>query len=181
MTRYITDINTATPDGQTDLIADGDSEFRTLKSDLKNSFPKIAGEVSASHTDLNKLYGFVGNVVSDAGDTISGTLGILGTLTIHGEMSLSGGSVHNGTARFNADVTVSGTLVSTTWIRGERAGFGGTVSFSAAPRLPSPSDNNHGATKGYVDAAVVGGGDPTLVDVREFKNARLKLFYYGNL
>jgi hypothetical protein len=181
VTRYITDINTATPDGQTDLIADGDSEFRTLKADLKNSFPKIAGEVSASSVDLNKLYGFVGNVVTDAGDTFTGTVGILGTLTIHGELSLSGGSVHNGTARFNADVTVSGTLVSTTFLRGQEAGFGGTVSFSAAARGPTPSDGQHYANKAYVDAAIVAGADPTTVDVREFKNARLKLFYYGQM
>lgn len=178
MTRYVVDINTATPDS-TDLIADGDNEIRQLKTDLKNSFPKIAGEVSASSSDLNKLAAFVGNVVTDAEDTITGTHHFQTTVNLNGDISVSGAAVFKGTAQFGADVTVSATLVSLSWIKGQNAGFGATVSFSAAARGPTPTDNNHYATKGYTDAAVTGGGDPTAVDVREFKNARLKLFFYG--
>lgn len=178
MTQYIVDLNPATPDS-TDLIADGDNELRNLKQILRNSFSKVAGEVSASSSDLNKLAAFVGNVVTDAEDTITGTHHFQNTVNLNGDISVSGAAVFKGTAQFGADVTVSATLVSLSWIKGQNAGFGATVSFSASPRVPTPTDNNHVTSKGYVDAAVVGGGDPTTVDIREYKNARLKLFFYG--
>jgi len=63
VTRYITDIDASTPDG-TDSISAGDDQIRTLKQDIKNTFPKLAGEVSASHTEVNRLVGLSGSIVT---------------------------------------------------------------------------------------------------------------------
>lgn len=63
MTRYVTDIDATAPDG-TDSISSGDDQIRTLKQDIKNTFPKLAGEVSASHTEVNRLVGLTGTIVT---------------------------------------------------------------------------------------------------------------------
>ena len=47
MTRYINDVNPATPDGG-DTIAGGDDEIRLLKSDIKATFPNLNGAVNAT-------------------------------------------------------------------------------------------------------------------------------------
>lgn len=181
MTRYITDINTTTPDGASDLIADGDNEIRQLKADLKNSFPKIAGEVSASSTDLNKLVGFTGNVLSDAADTVTGTYVFTNVVNLNSDVSVSGGFKVVGTSQFQRDVTISGTLTCLTGAQFASMSVSETAVFLSAVRGSTPVAAEHLATKGYVDAAVVAGADPTTVDLKEFKNARLKLFYYGQL
>ena len=179
MTAYVADINTATPDGSADLIAQGDDEIRAFKAAVLNSFPKITSEVSASSSDINKLVGLAGGILSDAGDTASGTYIFTGIVNLNGDVSVSGGAVFKGTARFEADVTVSATLVSTTYFKGAKGAISGTFTFASAVKIATPTSNNHAATKGYVDAAVVAGADPTTVDIKEFKHARVKLFYYG--
>lgn len=185
MTRYIYDINAATPDG-TDDLANGDDEIRLFKSDVKNSFPKIAGEVSASSADINKLVGLTGNLITDAGGTFSGTVSFRGPVAFNTDLSISGGVAINGTTNFLADVSISATL-NASRIVADTAYFAGQVSLSAtlvctsAPRGPIPTDSGHLATKGYVDGAVVAGGDPGAVDVTAFKQSRLKLYFYGSL
>lgn len=186
MTRFIYDINSATPDGS-DEIANGDDEIRLLKSDIKATFPKLAGEVSASQTEINRLVGLSGNIFTDGGGTITGTVAFRGPISINNDVSISGGVVVVGTTRFEADVTISGTLVTSTHIRGETAFFGSDVSISGTlvctvpVKGVDPTDSSHLTTKSYVLAAISGGGDPTAVDVTAFKRARLKLFYYGQL
>lgn len=43
----------------TDPAAQGDDHLRLIKSAIKNTFPNITGELTATHTELNKLVGLV--------------------------------------------------------------------------------------------------------------------------
>ncbi len=58
---YIDDLVTTNPVG-TDDRSTADDHLRLIKAVLKNSFTGITGAVSATHTELNKLDGHVGNV-----------------------------------------------------------------------------------------------------------------------
>lgn len=51
---FITSLNASSP-GINDALADGDDHIRGIKLVLKNSFPQIAGAVTASHTDLSTV------------------------------------------------------------------------------------------------------------------------------
>lgn len=185
MTRYLIDINPSTPDGA-DALASGDDEIRQLKSDIKLSFPKIAGEVSASQSEINKLVGVTGRIFTDAGGTITGTVAFTGPISVNTDISLSGGLTIYGTVNLHGDMSMSNTLAVSN-IQGQAAYFGGAVTLSATavflttPKGITPTNAAHLTTKGYVDGAVLAGGDPSAVDIRAFKNSRLKLFYYGNL
>lgn len=175
MTLYIADINSATPDNA-DYLSQGAGEIRTLKGQILSSFPKIDSEVSASAAELNKLVGVSGGLLGTGGGSVTGTMVFTSIVNLNSDVSISGGLAIVGTAQFRADVTISATLVCKT-----ASVFEGTANFSAAPRLPTPTSANHGTPKSYVDAAVLGGGDPSGVDVSRFKNANMKLFFFGQL
>lgn len=175
MTQYIGDINAATPDNA-DYLSQGAGEIRTLKSQVLSSFPKVRGEVSASASELNLLVGITGGLVGTGGGSISGTMTFGSVVNLNSDVSVSGGFAVVGTSQFKADVTISGTLVCKT-----HSIFEGTANFSVAPRVPNPTGADHATPKTYVDAAVLGGGDPSAVDVSRFKAANMKLFFFGQL
>lgn len=175
MTQYIGDINAATPDNA-DYLSQGAGEIRNLKSQVLSSFPKVRGEVSASASELNLLVGITGGLVGTGGGSISGTMTFGSVVNLNSDVSVSGGFAVVGTSRFEADVTISGTLVCKT-----HSIFEGTANFSVAPRVPNPTGADHATPKTYVDAAVLGGGDPSGVNISAFKAANMKLFFFGQL
>jgi hypothetical protein len=54
--QYISDLEPVRPQGG-DSIAQGDDHIRNIKKGLKNTFPKIDGEVNASQDEINTLVG----------------------------------------------------------------------------------------------------------------------------
>ncbi len=70
---YIDSLNAAWPIGATDPKSEGDDHFRLVKSTIKNSFPNIAGAMTATHTELNVLDGFTGSTAEL--NTLSGFTG----------------------------------------------------------------------------------------------------------
>jgi hypothetical protein len=59
---YITDLNELWPLGGTDYPSAGDDHIRGIKNVLRNSFPNIAGPVTASDTEINRGAVPVGSV-----------------------------------------------------------------------------------------------------------------------
>jgi len=53
---YISDLNATLP-GASDLKSEGDDHIRLIKSVNKNSFPAVAGAVTATHTELSYVHG----------------------------------------------------------------------------------------------------------------------------
>ena len=47
----------------TDGLAQADDHMRLIKSTIKTTFPNITGAVTASHTEINHLDGYLGDVV----------------------------------------------------------------------------------------------------------------------
>ena len=63
-----------------DLISEGDDQIRLLKKTVKNTFPNVAGAVTATHTELSFATGVTSGIQSQiaskatkAGDTYTGT------------------------------------------------------------------------------------------------------------
>ena len=59
-TTYINGLVATNPTG-TDPKSQGDDHIRLVKSAIKNTFTGITGEVTATHTELNKLDGYTGS------------------------------------------------------------------------------------------------------------------------
>lgn len=76
---YISQLNTSYP-ATGDNKTEGDNHLRLIKSTIKNSFPNITGEVSATQDELNLFH---------KGGTVSGSL------TVKGDLSISGTVVAN--------------------------------------------------------------------------------------
>ena len=55
---YIDDLDVTLP-AATDSLGQADDHLRLIKSTVKTTFPNVAGEVGASHTELNVLDGAV--------------------------------------------------------------------------------------------------------------------------
>jgi hypothetical protein len=51
---YINNLDPSLPSGG-DSIAEGDDHLRNVKKGIKNTFPNVTGEVTATHTQLNKI------------------------------------------------------------------------------------------------------------------------------
>jgi len=58
---HIDDLVVANP-ASTDGLAQADDHIRLIKTTLKNTFPSITAAVSSTHTELNALDGYTGNV-----------------------------------------------------------------------------------------------------------------------
>lgn len=54
---YIHQLDPSNPVGASDPKGQGDDHFRLIKATLQNTLPNVEGEVSASHTELNRLVG----------------------------------------------------------------------------------------------------------------------------
>jgi hypothetical protein len=58
---FINDLNPDAPLG-TESISEGDNHIRAIKYAIKETFPEIKGEVTASHTELNKVGGMAADI-----------------------------------------------------------------------------------------------------------------------
>lgn len=58
---YIHQLNEDAPTGG-ESISFGDDHLRVIKTAVKGTFPSVTGEVTATHTDLNKVSGLVTEV-----------------------------------------------------------------------------------------------------------------------
>jgi len=58
---HIDDLVVANP-ASTDGLAQADDHIRLIKTTLKNTFPSVTAAVSSTHTELNALDGYTGNV-----------------------------------------------------------------------------------------------------------------------
>ena len=65
---YVTGLVPANPTSN-DNVSDGDNHIRLLKDVVQRSFPNIAGEVSATHTELNAAATDVGTATN--GNSVS--------------------------------------------------------------------------------------------------------------
>lgn len=54
---YIHELDSSNPVGASDPKGQGDDHLKLIKSTLQNTFPNVEGEMTASHTELNKLDG----------------------------------------------------------------------------------------------------------------------------
>ena len=105
LTVYIQSLNPVNPAGDT-AKSDGDNHLRFIKRCLDNSFPNVAGAVSASHTELSYCDG-VGSQLAGINDTATLTNK---TLT---SPAINGGSLNN-TITFNGEFSAGGATVSPT-------------------------------------------------------------------
>ncbi len=76
-TTYIDGLVTTNPVGATDGVAAGDDHIRLIKTTLKNTFPNVAGAMTATHANLNVL----------TGATISSSIGFAATPRAYGTLS----------------------------------------------------------------------------------------------
>lgn len=112
---YISDLNASNPVGATDPKSQGDDHLRLIKATVKSTFSQVAGEVAASHIELNYLDGATGvsgtgNTIRSASPTFTGTITFAsatgsGTVTAN-LFSGSGASLTN----LNASNLASGTV-----------------------------------------------------------------------
>jgi len=65
-TTYINGLVATNPTG-TDPKSQGDDHIRLVKSAIKNTFPNITGEVTATHTELNYTDGVTSNIQTQLG------------------------------------------------------------------------------------------------------------------
>lgn len=76
---YIHELDASNPTGA-DPRAQGDDHVRLIKDTLQNTFPNVAGEITASHTQLNYLDGATG--VTGTEETVrSESPALTGTVT----------------------------------------------------------------------------------------------------
>lgn len=54
---YIHELDSSNPVGASDPKGQGDDHLKLIKSTIQNTFPNVEGEMTASHTELNKLDG----------------------------------------------------------------------------------------------------------------------------
>lgn len=61
-TIYLNSLVKANPVGASSQVKEVDNHLRGLKNVLLNTFTAITGAITATHTELNKLTGYVGNI-----------------------------------------------------------------------------------------------------------------------
>ena len=156
---FISDIDASTPTSGANA-GQGDDEIRQLKSDVKDSFPSIAGAVTATHTELNTL---------DGATVTTAELNVLdGITTSTNELNyvLDSGA----TALFVQASAPTGWTKSTSHnnkalriVSGSGGGSGGSVAFttafhsarstnSAGSHSHSITVNNHTLTRSQIPA-----------------------------
>lgn len=60
----------------------GDDHIRLTKGVLKNTFPAITGPVIATHTELNKLAGVTGSILTSASPAAAGSMVLIDSRTV---------------------------------------------------------------------------------------------------
>ena len=70
-TTYINGLVATNPTG-TDPKSQGDDHIRLVKSAIKNTFSGIAGEVTATHTELNYCDGVTSNIQTQINNAVTG-------------------------------------------------------------------------------------------------------------
>jgi hypothetical protein len=60
---YISDLNTSNP-ALADVVQEGAAHIKLIKSTVKTSFPNVTGQVTATHTELNRMTGLTGTVLT---------------------------------------------------------------------------------------------------------------------
>jgi len=144
---YISGIDPTSPGGQ-DPIAEGDNQIRDFKQAVKESFPNVAGEVTATEVELNALTGDLsdlyphlvpqGTIIMWSGadaDTPSG-------------WSICDGQSVNGvvTPDLRSKFIIASTGDSGGDITGKNAAAPGDDTITST----SVSDHNHNANTGYL-------------------------------
>jgi hypothetical protein len=71
-TTYINGLVATNPTG-TDPKSQGDDHIRLVKSAIKNTFPNITGQVTATHTELNNIQTDLATKAPIASPTFTGT------------------------------------------------------------------------------------------------------------
>lgn len=64
MSGYISDLDDTYPDGSVHKVFVLDDDLKDLKAKIKDTFPNVTGQVTATHTELNYLSGMNSNVQS---------------------------------------------------------------------------------------------------------------------
>ena len=141
---YINGLVTTNPTS-TDALAQADDHLRLIKTTIKATFPNITGAVTATHTQLNTdpsslldSNGTTRVAASTSGATVTGTL------TINGDLSLSGSGL------------TLGTHTAGNYVAGITAGTGVTVANSGSEgATPTVSIGQAVATNSTVTFAEV--------------------------
>lgn len=156
---YINQLNTAWPLAA-DLISEGDDVLRLIKTTIRNTFPNVAGAVSASHIELS----YVAGVTSGIQGQINGKGAITG-------QTWSGAHVFGGTVTLPAATTVGTvTAAEIAYLSGVTSGiqaqingkaslsgatYTGAHNYSGASSVALPANTSVGtvtaAELGYLD------------------------------
>lgn len=117
---YISDLVVTNPAG-TDPKSQGDDHLRLIKATIRTTFPNIAGAVTVTQTELNRLAGVTG--VTGTGALVFGTAPAISNITLSGTVTLPNNSV--------ADAALSSNVA----LKNGANAFTGANSFSQALRL----------------------------------------------
>lgn len=102
---YIDDL-VATNPVSGDPKSEGDDHIRLLKSTIKATFPNVTGEVTPTHTELNRLDGITGPAAAKDGETFTGTNDFTGAvITVPNQSVGTSGMVAANVDYVNATVT----------------------------------------------------------------------------
>jgi hypothetical protein len=130
---FIHELNPANPLGG-DVKSQGDDHLRLIKSTVQNTFTNVDGQVTASHTDLNKTTNIVDGVVVP---TFSAQVGIT-TITVNNLFHVRVGNIVHVEGGLTIDVSAASASFNMTVPIARSGNFADTI--SAIGR--GASDNN---------------------------------------
>lgn len=99
----IDDLNAANP-VVGDPVSEGDDHIRNIKTALTTDFPNISGVMSATHTELNALYGVTAGTVTASKGLVVDSSSKLNTLNVD-NLDLDGNTIS--TTNTNGDLVIA--------------------------------------------------------------------------
>ena len=99
----IDDLNAANP-VVGDPVSEGDDHIRNIKTALTTDFPNIGGVMSATHTELNALYGVTAGTVTASKGLVVDSSSKLNTLNVD-NLDLDGNTIS--TTNTNGDLVIA--------------------------------------------------------------------------
>lgn len=151
--KYISDLVETNPDGAGDGKAEGDNHIRGVKNVLKNTLPNVAGEIAATHTEIDAASTFIDGLTAVVADVnlLTGLAGG-GVVLLTGDSGATKGIFYQDSAPtgWTIDTTIDEHSVRLTKgsVAGGQAGgiAGGTNDFSS-----QFADHAEGAALGVGD------------------------------
>ena len=149
---YISDLNTANPDGASSHVSELDDHVRLLKTTIKATLPNVTGAVTPTHTELNYVDGVTSAIQTQLNAKAAIAQEVVTAASLVNSWANQGGAYQN--AEYWKDT------IGNVHIHGAiKSGASGTVAFTLAAGYRPAAQQTFsvpGSNSGTIDIAAAG-------------------------